>query len=555
MLGVSLVSGAQQPKNMTRCTVTLCGDSSLVVLTDTSKNLTRAIPMSLFRTLIFSGPDTTPNPRFNSLGVGVAASGTQGRADFTDSGGSNFFILPGRGIGYSTNTALVFYVNNAAAWGILFGSSVSTLLSEQATARIAGGSANGLAIRNSANNRDNFTITDGGTAATLADGTNSIRLATTGVTGELNAGGLIESGSSGWNSLIGQPASASGGAMVGYYNTTASAYYSGLRLADTAGYGTLDLMKSGGQVRIGHDTVANCSNPCLHVYGKTTSDSTLAAGSGITFGTSATSTTSISALGPLTSTQASLYAQTISGATLQGYGGTCDVNLTNRAGTLSLCLLANTLRLEAKSTFKVDSALRASDGTVGLPAVTFATDTTLGLYRLGTAGASDTLAISANGVVQVKIAPSGILRLPALPAEGATKNAMCWDGATFNVTENAAATCTVSSARFKKNITPLSLADASRMAAALRPVQYEEREGGRKAFGIIAEQADSVDHRLASSDSKGLINSTNYEQVTVLLLRDVQGLRQEVASLRAELARLQSSKTAKRPLPKLTTRP
>lgn len=310
------------------------------------------------------------------------------------------------------------------------------------------------------------------------------------------------------------------------------------------------------------------------------------------FTTNLLSTTALATPGALSATQFTGFASTVNGAATMGFGTTYDASVLNRAGTVAFGVTANTVNSvfggnisgtgawgltggagnmtitsgtgnsrtlalqsttsggtattfltgNADQTTTLASRLKISDGTVLLPSATFANDTLIGLYRVGTAGASDTLMITANGVVQLKIAPLGILRLPALPSEGSTKNAVCFDGVTFNVTQNAAATCTVSSARFKKNITALSLRDAQHFTLALKPVQYEEKQGGRKAFGLIAEQVDSVDHRLASRDGSGLITSTNYEEVTVLLLRDVQGLHRELDSLRLEVTRLKARK-------------
>ena len=99
---------------------------------------------------------------------------------------------------------------------------------------------------------------------------------------------------------------------------------------------------------------------------------------------------------------------------------------------------------------------------------------------------------------------------------------MCWDGTTHAVTQNAAATCTVSSRRYKHDIETLSCHDANRFAAALRPVTFEYNDGNRPSIGLIAEEADSVDHRFATRDGQGRVNSVNYEMVGVVALRSLQ---------------------------------
>ncbi len=111
----------------------------------------------------------------------------------------------------------------------------------------------------------------------------------------------------------------------------------------------------------------------------------------------------------------------------------------------------------------------------------------------------------------------------ALPAsEGSSKNALCIDGTTGQIFQNASVTCTVSSARFKENIQPLSCTEASRIVTRLIPVRYDEKETKQRRIGIIAEQADSVDHRLASRNAKGIVTATNYEEVFSAMLRDRQ---------------------------------
>lgn len=99
---------------MTRSTPTTgANDSSLYLLTD-SATRTRAITLANLRSALYSGGGTSSNPQFNSLGVGTTASGTQGYSDFTAASTANFFIHPGAGIGYSTATAIGFYVTNAS---------------------------------------------------------------------------------------------------------------------------------------------------------------------------------------------------------------------------------------------------------------------------------------------------------------------------------------------------------------------------------------------------------------------------------------------------------
>lgn len=113
----------------------------------------------------------------------------------------------------------------------------------------------------------------------------------------------------------------------------------------------------------------------------------------------------------------------------------------------------------------------------------------------------------------------------AIPSESSTQNALCVVNATGVVQQNAAASCLVSSVRYKKNIAPMSRLLAERIVFGLKPVTFAYKADNKPSIGLIAEQADSIDRRLATRDAQGRINSINYEQITAALLLVVQ--RQE----------------------------
>lgn len=243
---------------------------------------------------------------------------------------------------------------------------------------------------------------------------------------------------------------------------------------------------------------------------------------------------------------------TLGGAHALQISGNASVAITGGAGSMTLASgTGNSRRLSLQTTTSAGAQTEAvhfnelqqslfADGAAATPGIGWASDTLLGLSRVGTAGASDTIRVSANGVAQMKIAPAGVLLLPNLPSEGSTKNAVCWDGTTFNVTQNAAATCTVSSRRFKENITPLSVDDAWGIASRLTLSQYRYKATGVRAIGVIAEDAYNVDTRLATRDhdGKGQINATNYEELGALWLPIVQRQQQQIDSLRKQVADL-----------------
>lgn len=229
-------------------------------------------------------------------------------------------------------------------------------------------------------------------------------------------------------------------------------------------------------------------------------------------------------------------ADSNTGINLAG-GNVGQLGLWSRGQLVATVDTATSSSLKQGFNMQNGATITISNGTAAAPALYF-TGRADGIY--GTSS-GDTIAVTSAGVSQMKISSSGGLKLPVLPAEGSTKNAVCWDGTTFAVTQNAAATCTVSSARFKKNISVVPIGTTTRIIANLHASQYEEREGGRRAFGVIAEQADSADSRLASRDAKGLVTSTNYEEITSLLVDKVNEQQLEISSLSKQVADLMAS--------------
>lgn len=162
----------------------------------------------------------------------------------------------GANIGTTTAHAFNLRANTQEKWSIYADAGgTATFASLVATARIVGGSTNGLAIRNSANTRDNFRVYDDGSILAYTDGTR------TGMIKAVNSGEIVSgyaftgSGASGSNVwLVGDQVGGTVGikAGVGYYNGTQ--FYSALEVANVAsGFGTLALMKSGGAVVVGTD--------------------------------------------------------------------------------------------------------------------------------------------------------------------------------------------------------------------------------------------------------------------------------------------------------------
>jgi hypothetical protein len=137
---------------------------------------------------------------------------------------------------------------------------VSEWVHGQATARIIGGATNGLAIRDSANTRDNLLITDAGTGMTLNNGTKTAVLqAITAAQGEVPGGGQLR-GSDATSAFIITGGNATIGGTIGLAYGDNTIFRSAVEVTNVAaGFGTLDLMKSGGIVRV-HGNAGTTAN-------------------------------------------------------------------------------------------------------------------------------------------------------------------------------------------------------------------------------------------------------------------------------------------------------
>lgn len=221
------------------------------------------------------------------------------------------------------------------------------------------------------------------------------------------------------------------------------------------------------------------------------------------------------------------------------------------AGTLTLTVQTNQVARGTTSSFRATQQFfaqgpAASTNCTTTPLValnTDALDNNTGICRKG----EDTVGVVAGGTAPLYVKTDTVILLnkakaPALTAASGTPNTMCIDATSKQITENAATSCVVSSRRFKENIRQLSAKEAYAIGLNLRPSTFTYKNGGRRAFGLIAEQADSVDQRLTTRNSDGQLNSVNYEQVTIILLKMVQEQDRRIAALESELQKLKAKK-------------
>jgi hypothetical protein len=134
----------------------------------------------------------------------------------------------------------------------------------------------------------------------------------------------------------------------------------------------------------------------------------------------------------------------------------------------------------------------------------------------------------------------GTLRHASLTAAVATNSTLCIIAATKEVVENAAATCTVSSVRFKRDVADQGSALATLLA--LRPVSYRFKTSEEVRLGLIAEEVHAIEPRLVDLDGDGLPHSVRYDETVSVLVKGLQEQQAQIATLTARLARLEQGR-------------
>ena len=114
-------------------------------------------------------------------------------------------------------------------------------------------------------------------------------------------------------------------------------------------------------------------------------------------------------------------------------------------------------------------------------------------------------------------------------------------GAAVHVNSAGQLGTVVSSARYKQDIQPMG--EQSAKVQQLRPVtfHYKEEPTGPMQYGLIAEEVAKVYPELVTRNADGAIEGVRYEELTPLLLNEVQRQQQELAELRAQNAQLQTA--------------
>lgn len=95
----------------------------------------------------------------------------------------------------------------------------------------------------------------------------------------------------------------------------------------------------------------------------------------------------------------------------------------------------------------------------------------------------------------------------------------------------------VSSARYKQDIEALSTTQSEKVRE-LRPVtfRYKTEPEGPRQYGLIAEEVARVYPELVTRDADGEIEGVRYEALTPLLVKELQGHHQQIATQAQQLA-------------------
>lgn len=131
----------------------------------------------------------------------------------------------------------------------------------------------------------------------------------------------------------------------------------------------------------------------------------------------------------------------------------------------------------------------------------------------GNAPAGYTFMVTGGGTSGIQ----GRLYAPNLALEGITTNTVC-QIASGEITENPAASCTVSSIKYKDLLGEMTCSEANRIVAAMKPVRFRYKGQEKEHYGFIAEDVDKIDTRLVAYD-KGQPHSVEYELYTAVLTK------------------------------------
>lgn len=119
---------------------------------------------------------------------------------------------------------------------------------------------------------------------------------------------------------------------------------------------------------------------------------------------------------------------------------------------------------------------------------------------------------------------TGTVAINGLTAAAGTPNSLCINATTHELVENAALTCTVSSARFKNTMEELDI-PAAQILLDLKPTSffYNDRPD-RQRWGFIAEDLSATDPHLSEYDADGRPNSIDFPALFAVIVGTIQDM-------------------------------
>jgi hypothetical protein len=184
--------------------------------------------------------------------------------------------------------------------------------------------------------------------------------------------------------------------------------------------------------------------------------------------------------------------------------------------------------------------------------------TAIGTSALNQATGSDNIAIGdgagsqiASGSNNIDIgnagvsSDSGVIRIGVNSSKSQTAayiagiSGSVVTGAAVYVTSSGQLGVLASSERYKTAIAPIG--QASARLNQLRPVSFhlKTEPKGDVQYGLIAEQVEKIYPELVIRDASGTVQGVRYDELTPMLLNEVQKLSQQVQQQRRQLAKLE----------------
>lgn len=158
-------------------------------------------------------------------------------------------------------------------------------------------------------------------------------------------------------------------------------------------------------------------------------------------------------------------------------------------------------------TVSMTGSIKAADGSASAPSITFASDTSTGIFK----GATNTIAITTNSTERMRIDGAGNV---GIGTSSATEKL------DVNGNVRAVSFITTSDRRVKMNIRPVEGLEA---VLKLRGVRYELIQNGVTELGVIAQEVERVFPEVVVNESNG-IKAVKYQNLISPLIESTKQL-------------------------------